>query len=98
MHEKTLWYENSINILWLKSKVYNPLLDQFKQSWYSNVQNSPKGLNSMSFTELLDFEIYFINLPTKLSKKYSISFRTGNAKLPIEPGRQFNISRENKNW
>lgn len=37
-----LWHENSINIHWLKMKVLNILIDQFKQSWYSDVQNSPK--------------------------------------------------------
>ena len=36
------WQENSINVPWLKSKVYNILLDQFKQSWYSDKQTSPK--------------------------------------------------------
>ena len=38
----SVWQENSIYIPWLKSKVYNILLDQFKQSWYSDKQTSPK--------------------------------------------------------
>lgn len=43
------------------------------------MQNYPKCLNSMqieTIKQLLDFEKHFMNLPTKLSKKYSI-FRTG---------------------
>lgn len=76
-------------------KVHNIQLDQFNQSWYSDVQNSPKGINYRLFKKSLAFEEYFLNLPSKLWKKYCI-FRTGNAKLPIETGRWFNISRENR--
>lgn len=36
-----------------------------------------------------------MNLPTKPWKKYCV-FRPGNAILPIETGRWFNISRENR--
>lgn len=90
-----IWQENSINIPWLKMKVRNILLDQFNQSWYSDVQNSPKSINYRLFKKSLAFEEYFLNLPSKLWKKYCI-FRTGNAKLPIETGRWFNISRENR--
>lgn len=88
-------WKHIINIPWLKSKVYNILLDQFKQSWYSEVQNSPKGLNYRIFKKSLDFEKYLLILPIKLCKKYC-NFRTGNAKLPIETGRWFNIPRENR--
>lgn len=90
-----IWYQNTINIPWLKSKVYNILLDQFKQSWYSEVHNSPKGLDYRIFKNSLDFEKYLLTLPTQLCKKYC-NFRTGNAKLPIEIGRWFNIPRENR--
>ena len=91
----SVWQENSINIPWLKSKVYNILLDQFKQSWYSDMQTSPKGLNYRLFKKPLSFEEYLLNLPANLSKKYC-KFRTGNMKLPIETGRWFNIPRENR--
>ena len=30
----SVWQESSINIPWLKSKVYKILSDQFKQAWY----------------------------------------------------------------
>lgn len=90
-----IWYQNTINIPRLKSEVYNILLDQFKQSWDSEVYNSPKGLNYRIFKNSLDFETYLLTLPTKLCKKYC-DFRPGNAKLPIEIGRWFYIPRENR--
>ena len=45
--------KNSINIPLLQSKVYNILLDQFKQSWYNDMQTSPKGLNYRLFKKSL---------------------------------------------
>ena len=90
-----VWQQNSINITWLKNKVQNILVDQFKQLWYSDMYNSPKSLNYRLFKKSITFEKYLLNLPPKLSMKYCI-FRTGNAKLPIETGRWFNIARENR--
>lgn len=53
-NSKWLWIvlfvaNNSINILWLKMKVRNTLLDQLKQSYYSDVQDSPKCINYRLF-------------------------------------------------
>lgn len=54
------WYENSINIF-LKSKVFNILLAQFKQSWYSELRNFLKDLNHRLFKKHWTFSaIYWI--------------------------------------
>ena len=44
-----VWHEKYINIPWLKSKVHTILLDQFKQSWHSELNSSAKGLNYRLF-------------------------------------------------
>ena len=49
----SVWQESSINIPWLKSKVYKILSDQFKQAWYNDMQTSPKGLNYRLFKKSL---------------------------------------------
>lgn len=59
-----MWYENLINISYLKFRVSNILLDQFKQLQYSDVQDI--GF----FFKPLSFDRYILNLPTKPYKKY----------------------------
>lgn len=52
-----LWHENSINIHWLKMKVLNILIDQFKQSWYSDVQNSPKIIEFVNYVLVIKLKM-----------------------------------------
>lgn len=59
-----MWYENLINISYLKFRVSNILLDQFKQLQYSDVQDI--GF----FFKPLSFDRYILNFPTKPYKKY----------------------------
>lgn len=76
-----LWHENFINIPWLNMKVCNILWDQFKQSWYSDVQNY--SIIYTLFKKPLAFGEYFFEFYNKpVIKKYCIC-RTSNAKLSI---------------
>ena len=84
-----------INIKWIKAKVKLTLIDQFKQSWYSNLDNSPKALNYRIYKHELKFENY-LDILTKKDAITFCKFRTCNTYLPIETGRWENISRENR--
>ena len=91
-----IWLNQSFpNKNWLKSKVKLTLIDQFKQSWESTVENSPKSLNYRIFKEELKFENY-LNILSKKDAITLLKFRICNHHLPIEKGRWQNISRENR--
>ena len=80
---------------WLYTIIKQNLIDQFKQSWHTTVQESPKALNYRIFKENLEFEHYFSKLDDK--NIFTLcKFRTVNHKLPIESGRWQNIARENR--
>ena len=88
-------YQQNVNIQWLKKTVFHILLDQFKQSWNSEMYNSSKGINYRIFKTTLSLEKYLLDLPYKYQKSFCM-FRTSNAKLPIERGRWYDIPRENR--
>jgi len=80
----------------LYNTVKQIIIDQFKQIWHSNLQNSPKARNYRMFKEKLEIEKYF----EKLDDRNIITlcrFRTTNHKLPIETGRWQNIAEKIEN-
>ena len=81
-----------LNVTWLKLLVKTCLQDQFKQTWYSNIQNRCKTLNYRLFKDNFCFEKYFDILDNRDIFTFC-RFRTTNHKLPIEYGRWGNIQR-----
>lgn len=55
-------YQQNVNIQWLKKSVFHILLDQFKQSWNSEMYNSSKGINYRIFKTTLSLEKYLLDL------------------------------------
>lgn len=80
---------------WLKAKVKLTLIDQFKQSWQSFLQTSPKALNYRLYKDELKFENYN-NILLKKDLITFCRFRTCNHHLPIESGRWLNIPRQDR--
>jgi hypothetical protein len=56
--------QNCISDIWLKLVVNINLVDQFKQTWTSMIENSPKGDNYKLFKHDLKFEDYLDLLHT----------------------------------
>ena len=79
----------SVNLS-LGKAIKQNLLDQFLQSWNSQLHNSSKGRNYSLFKNDLKQEKYIINLDGSLLYTM-VRFRTANHKLPIETGRWNNI-------
>lgn len=84
--------QNPENTKWLSSQVYLTLQDQYKQSWSTLINESPKCINYRIFKTEHKFENYLIDLPFKLRKNFT-NFRLCNNKLPIETGRWHKIDR-----
>lgn len=82
-----LWQnQTQINHLHIHKLIKQILIDQYKQSWYAQLQQSNKGLNYKSFKEDHKYEEYFKIL--EQSDYISLfKFRTSNHKLPVEVGR-----------
>ena len=75
------------------------LIDQFKQTWNTSVDNSPKVLKYRLCKKWVSFENYLEILKDK--DLFLLSpFRNSNHRLPIEIGRCQNINRDNRvcNW
>ena len=91
-----IWHNQSFSsISSLKRQVFHSLLDQFTQSWRSDVFASPKGMNYRIFKERLQLENYLLKLPFKKCKLLC-RFRCCNFKLPIETGRWNNTPRSER--
>jgi hypothetical protein len=60
--------QNCISDKWLKLVVKNNLVDQFKQTWTSKIENSSKGDNYKLFKHDLKFEDYLDVLDHNHSK------------------------------
>ena len=57
---------------WLKLVVKNNLVDQFKQTWTSKIENSSKGNNYKLFKHDLKFEEYLDLLKIQLPYDHGI--------------------------
>ena len=86
---------DNLNVFWLKNSIHRRLLDQFIQSWKSEIFNSPKGLSYRIFKEEWKFEEY-LDLLDKKDRNNFCKFRTTNHHLPIETGRWQSIERNNR--
>ena len=91
-----VWFiQGALNLNWLNNIIKRILLDQFKQEWISDVENSPKSLCYRFFKETLEFENYLDILNDNDRKNYT-KYRICNHRLPIETGRWTNIVRNQR--
>jgi len=91
-----IWlYQNCISEKWLSNVVKMNLIDQFKQTWSTSVDNSPKALNYRLCKKGVSFEKYLEILKDK-DLFLLCRFRTSNHRLHIAIGRWQNINRENR--
>ena len=87
--------QNPTSIIWIKTKLKQVLLDQFKQNWYYTIQNSSKATNYKIYKENIEFESYLDKLGNKNQHRLC-KYRTLNHRLPIEVGRWNNATREQR--
>ena len=78
-----------VSATWLYNNVKQILIDQFKQIWHSNLQNSSKALNYRMFKEKLEIGKYFEKLDVR-------SIRLCKFRTRTETGMWQNIVRENR--
>ena len=81
---------------WLNATVKSTLVDQFKQSWHSDIETSSKGFCYRIFKTDFGFEKY-IELLNDRDRNTLCRFRTTNHRFPIETGRWLNIERNERN-
>ena len=65
---------------------FTKLSDIYFQEWNENVNISSKGKQYLIFTDILNFEKYFINI-SKFYHAKIVKYRTGNHRLLYETGR-----------
>ena len=91
-----VWLEQKVvSISWLVNTVKLRLKDQYVQSWFSAIDNSPKCINYRLFKSEFKLEEYM----QKLCKTNCITlcrYRTTNHKLPIETGRWNDVDRSDR--
>ena len=76
---------------WLSNVVKMNLIDQFKQTWSTSIDNSSNALNYRLYKKGVSFENYLEILKDK--KLFLLCrFRTSNHRLPIDIGRWQNIN------
>ena len=80
---------------WLSTTVKNILVDQFKQSWKSDLENSSKAFSYRIFKTEHGFEKY-LDILNERDRITLTRFRTTNHRLPIETGRWLNIDRNDR--
>ena len=95
-HIKNILNETGFSYLWtnqdsqssekLHFLIKNALLDQFKQSWSSDLQLSSKGRNYSLFKDNTDQE-YYIRSIEKANANVLLKFRMSNTNFPVEVGR-----------
>jgi hypothetical protein len=78
--------QDTLNHKSLNTLTKRILIDQFKQSWHTDVHKTNKGKAYYSFKTNTDFEHYLTKLPQTLSLNI-LKFRTSNHRLPVETGR-----------
>lgn len=76
--QSEIWINQTpINDNWLSNTIQLTLADQFKQSWLSTINDSPKCFNYRIYKTEHKFEEYLIHLPFKMRKSF-INFRICN--------------------
>jgi hypothetical protein len=70
----------------INKMIKRSLIDQFIQTWHTDIQKTNKGRTYFNFKRNTDFENYLTKLPLNLSLKI-FKFRTANHRFPVETGR-----------
>lgn len=83
------------SVKWVVSKVQMTLQDQFRQTWWSTVQESSKCMLYKEFKCNLKFERYLSQVPPYW-RKYIIKLRLCNHRLAVERGRYANVPRHQR--
>jgi hypothetical protein len=82
-----LWLnQNNIQAKCINKLVKQTLIDQYKQEWFSQLENSHKGRLYGSFKNSFNLEYYLNILPHPLRLSL-LHFRTANHRFPVETGR-----------
>ena len=81
--------QGNFNPKWLNISIKQRLMDQFRQKWKSDIDNSPKALCYRLFKENLEFEEY-LDLLSDKDKITFCRFRTGYHRLPTETSQTAN--------
>ena len=72
------------------------IIDQYKQSWYTNINNSQRLLSYSMIKHNFQFEEYLDKIINSKYRKALTRFRISAHKLRIETGRHDNTPRENR--
>ena len=70
----------------VKEDISRTLSDVYVQEWNEKVNISSKGKQYLFFKDNFNFDKYFINV-SKFNYAKLVKYRTGNHRLPVEPGR-----------
>ena len=84
-----VWQSQQCNFN-ITTMIKRNLIEQYKQEWHSNIDNSSKGRNYNLFKDDLNFEEYLLQLPKQLYINFA-RFRTSNHRFPCETGRYQDI-------
>ena len=76
-----------VSATWLYNNVKQILIDQFKQIWHSNLQNSSKALNYRMFKEKLEIGKYFEKLDVRSIRLCRFRTRTIHYQLKRAGGK-----------
>lgn len=85
------------SVKWISASITcnQKLKDQFLQKWYSDINNSSKGITYRIFKTMFVCEKYLNTLSRKF-RNILVKFRTSNHRLPIEVGRWNNLQRHER--
>ena len=87
---------NQTDQTFIYNTIKQRLLDNFKQSWYSEINNSPRLMSYCRFKNTFELEPYLDFITNKKYRTSLTRFRLSSHKLEIERGRYNNILRENR--
>ena len=89
------YYQEIVNVKWLKVVVKLKLTDQYHQQWGSNICNSDECTTYRIIKYDFKMEKYLLVLPPNLSRPLC-KCRTCNHRLPIQQGRYSGIDRRER--
>ena len=101
---KTLLQSHGLNYIWLNQTeieipfqtIKQRIIDTYKQSWYTAINNSPRLISYSLFKHEFTSETY-IDTVNENKYRYCLSrFRISSHNLAIETGRYDNTPRENR--
>jgi len=87
---------NQTDQTFIYNTIKQRLLDNYKQSWYSEINNSPRLMSYCRFKNTFELEPYLDFITNKKYKTSLTRFRLSSHRLEIERGRYNNILRENR--